>query len=179
MNDNIRKKIAEAAQAEHGWKTEEVRVDEVERLRRPSCSFYTVGHTVLPLSYQANYALLGEQVVGVGDGSVVARILDACSDGAPAEWWAEIVTRFHGSLGGGIVLRDENMRPDVVRKMMDAGQAFAPPALDKGKSLVFLLLNPETNVLYRIEATRKGSGPVEVVKNKVRLTALQMPSRAV
>lgn len=169
MDDKVRRKIAEAAAEEHGWKVDEVRVDEVERLRRPSCSFYTAAHTVLPLSYQSNYGLLGgEQVIGVGDGNVVAKILDGCSAGAPAEWWAEIVTRFHRDLGAGIVLRDENTRPDLVRKMVEAGKTFAPPALDKGKqSLTFLLLNPETYVLYRIQAMRSAGGAVEVVKTKM------------
>jgi hypothetical protein len=169
MEDKIRRKIEEAAAKEYGWKMNEVRVDEVERLRRPSCSFYTVAHTVRPLSYQGNYALLGgEQVVGTGDGDVVAKILDSCSAGAPAEWWAEIVTRFHRDLGSGIVLRDENTRPDVVRKLKEAGKAFAAPALDNGKMpLRYLLLNPETYTLYRIEATRSAGGAVEVSKSKV------------
>jgi hypothetical protein len=182
MDDKLRQKIAETAGAQQGWKVEDVRVDEVERLRRPSCSFYTVGHKVRPIAHLANYAVLGgQQVIGAGDGSVAAKILDACGDGAPPDWWAEIVTRFHGDLGGGLVLRDEKTRPDVVRKMIDAGEAFAPPVLDKERqSLTFLLLNPETNVLYRIQATRIGSGPVDVVKTKVRLTALsRAPGQAV
>jgi hypothetical protein len=169
MDDKVRRKIAKAAAEEHGWKLDEVRVDEVERLRRPSCSFYTAAHTVLPLSYQSNYALLaGEQVIGVGDGNVVAKILDGCAAGAPAEWWAEIVTRFHRDLGGGVVLRDEKTKPDLVRKMIEAGKTFTTPALDKGKqSLTFLLLNPETYALYRIQATRSAGGTIEVVKTKV------------
>ncbi len=169
MEDNIRRKIEEAAAKEYGWKMGEVRIDEVERLRRPSCSFYTVAHTVRPLSYQANYALLGgEQVLGAGDGTSVAKILDSCSSGMPADWWAEIVTRFHRDLGSGIVLRDENTRPDVVRKLKEAGKAFEPPSLDTGKMpLSYLLLNPETYTLYRIQATRGAGGAVEVSKSKV------------
>lgn len=167
------KMIAEEARAEHGWEVDEVRVDEVERLRRPSCAFYTVGHTVRPLSYQANYALIkGNEIVRTGDGSAVAKILDACSEGAPAEWWAEIVTRFHRDLGSGIVLRDENTRPDVTRKLAAAGQKFEPPVIDEAKqSLSFLLLNPETYVLYRVQAKRGAGGAVEVVKNRVALAA--------
>jgi len=167
MDDKVRK-IAEAARADNGWKVDEVRVDEVERLRRPSCSFYTVGHRVRPIEYQANYALVGDKVIGAGDGKVVARILDTCSNDAGADWWAEIVTRFHRDLGSGIVLRDENVRPDVVRNMQAAGQTFTPPAMDKAKqSLTFLLLNPETYVLYRVQARRTAGGPVEIVKTKM------------
>lgn len=167
MDDKVRQKIAEAARAEYGWKVDEVRIDEVERLRRLSCSFYTAGSTVRPLSYQANYALLpGNQVIGIGDGHAVAKILDACSAGAPADWWAEIITRFHRDLGGGIVLSDEKVRPDVVRELTQAGATFSPPAFGK-QSVSFLLLNPETYVLYRVQATRTAGGPVEVVKTKL------------
>jgi hypothetical protein len=175
MDEKIRQMIAEAAGREHGWKADETRVDEVERLRRPSCSFYTVGHTVLPLSYQANYALIGgDQVAGIGD---TAKILDACSGGASAEWWAEIVTRFHQELGAGIVLRDENVRPNVVKKLIDAGRPFQPPTLDEGdRSLSFLVLNPETNVVYQVRATRTAQGSVEVEKTKIPLAAAQRTS---
>src|SRR5262249_52435992 len=128
MDEKGRQKIAEKGSADHGWKASEGRGDEVERLRRPSCSFFQVGPNVLPIAHLGNYALVGgQQVIGAGDGSVVAKLLDACSDGAPADWWAEIVARFHGDLGGGTVLRDEKVRPDVVRKMIDAGEPFTPP----------------------------------------------------
>jgi hypothetical protein len=167
MEGNVGK-IAEAARGEYGWTLNEMRIDEVERLRQPSCTFYTVGNTVRPLPYQANYALVGGKVIAPGDGNVVARILDACSNGAGADWWAEIVTRFHRSLGSGIVLRDETVRPDIVRKMAAAGEKFTRPAMDKGKhSLTFLLLNPETYIVYRVQATRSPGGPVEVVKSKI------------
>ncbi len=169
MDDKVQQKIAETARAEYGWKVDEVRIDEVERLRRPSCSFYTAGSTVRPLSYQANYALLpGNQVIGIGGANAAAKILDACSAGASADWWAEIVTRFHPDLGGGIVLSDEEVRPDIVRKLTQAGATFAPPAFGQDKqSVSFLLLNPETYVLYRVQATRTAGGSVEVVKTKL------------
>jgi len=170
MDDKvIQQKIAEAVHTEYGWELAEVRVDEVERLRRQSCSFYTTASTQRPLSYQANYAVLpGNQVIGLSTEGAAAKILDACSAGASADWWAEIITRFHPDTGGGIVLSDEDVRPDIVRKLTQAGQTFAPPAFgpDK-KSVSFLLLNPETYVLYRVQATRTAGGSVEVVKTKL------------
>src|SRR5215813_12482040 len=87
MDDKIRRKIAEAAAKDNAWKVDDVRVNEVERLRRPRCSFYTAANTAAPLSYVRNYALLGEQITPAGDGEVVAKILDKCSKGAPANWW--------------------------------------------------------------------------------------------
>jgi hypothetical protein len=169
MDEKIRKMIAEEARAEHGWKVEEMRVDEVERLRRQSCSFYTVGQTVRPVPYEANYALIGgRQVVGAGDGDTAARILDACGAGAPADWWAEIVARFHRDVGNGIVLTDEQRRPDITRQLAAAGRTFERPALADGRlPLTFLLLNPETYIVYRIQAVRNANGAVEVSKTKV------------
>ncbi len=168
MEHEVRRKIAEAAAEHYGWKVDEVRVDEVERLRRPSCHFYTAAQTVRPLPYQANFALVGDQVIGPGDGKVVAQLLNSCSAGAVPEWWAEIVTRFHRDLGGGLVLRDEKTKPDAVRKLAAAGETFTPPSLDHGKlPLSYLLLNPETNVLYRVHATLSPAGAVEVVRTKL------------
>ena len=67
-----------------------------------------------------------------------------------------------------MVLSDEKVRPDVVRKLTQAGATFAPPAFGQGKqSVSFLLLNPETYVLYRVQATRTAGGSVEVVKTKL------------
>jgi len=168
MDDKIRRKIAEAAAKEKAWNVDDVRVDEVERLRRPRCSFYTAANTAAPLSYVRNYALFNEEVTPAGDGKVVAHILDKCSKGASANWWAEIIARFYNDLGNGQVLVDENTRPDIVRKLSQAGKDFARPVLDRKKQSVrFLLLNRETYVVYRVETERKGSGPVEVSKTEL------------
>jgi hypothetical protein len=169
MDDKIHHKIAEAVHEEFGWKVEEARVDEVESLRRPSCSFYTVVSNQRPLAYEPNYALLsGDQVVGIGTANAVTKILDGCSADASADWWAEIITRFHPDLGGGLVLSDEEERPDIVRKLGQAGMKFTPPQFDHDKQGVnFLLLDPETYRLYRVHATRDSSGGIEVKKTKL------------
>lgn len=168
MDDKIRRKIAETAAKDNDWGVDEVRVDEIERLQRPLCSFYTAANTARPLSYVRNYAVFGEQVTPAGTGTVVAKILDNCSTGASAEWWAEIIARFHDDLGNGQVLLDEVTRPDIVRKLSQAGKSFTAPTLDRKKqSIDFLLLNRETYVVYQVEAVRKGGGAVEITKTKV------------
>lgn len=169
MDDKVQRKIAEAAHAEYGWKLGEVEADEVEDLRTSACSFYIASSSERPLSYQANYAVLpANQVVGIADHEAVGKILDGCAASASADWWAEIVTRFHHNLGAGIVLADEQVRPDIVRKMAKAGMKFTPPAFEKDKRGVsYLLLDPETYILYRVQATRKADGSVEVTKTKL------------
>jgi hypothetical protein len=169
MDDKLHQKIAEAVHTEYAWKVEEVGIDEVERLHRGSCSFYTARSTVRPLSYQPNYAVLrGSEVIGISDHEAATKILDACSDGAPAEWWAEVITRFHHEVGGGIVLSDESARPDIVRKLAQAGKPFTPPTFGDGKkSVSFLLLDPEAYIVYSVQATRTPSGPIEVVRTQL------------
>ena len=169
MDDKLHQKIAEAVNAEYGWKLEEVELNEVERLRRSSCEFFTASSKVRPLSYQPNYAVLrGSEVIGAGDHDAPSKILDACSADAPADWWAEIITRFHHDVGGGIVLSDESVRPDIVRRLAKAGKPFTPPAFGDGKqSVSFLLLNPEAYILYSVKATRAPGGPIEVVMTKL------------
>jgi hypothetical protein len=169
MDDKLHQKIAEAVHAEYGWKVEEVEINEVGRLRRPSCAFFTAASKVRPLSYQPNYAVLrGTEVIGIGDHEAATKILDACSEDAAADWWAEIITRFHQDVGGGIVLTDESVRPDVVRKLAKAGKSFTAPTFGDGKSSVsFLLLDPEAYIVYSVKATRIPSGKVEVVKTKL------------
>src|SRR5581483_3488176 len=116
----------------------------------------------------ANFALVGDKVIGSGDGTTVAKILDTCSQDAPADWWAEIVKRYHRDLGDGLVLRDESSKPGVAGKLSAAGATFMRPTLDKDKrALTFLLWDPELNVVFRIHATRSPGGPVHVEKTKV------------
>lgn len=169
VDDKIRRMIAEAVAKEDGWKVDDVRVDEVAFLRRPSCSFYTAGNTARPVGYQINYALLGEKdLIGGGDGKVVARILDSCGADASADWWAEIVTRFYQGLGSGFVLHNEQTRTDITRKLEKAGKPFEPPTFHEGKkSLTYLVLDPELYVLYSVRATRAADGAIEVAKSKV------------
>lgn len=169
MDEKVHQKIAEAVKAEYGWKVEEVAIDEVERMRRASCTFYTARSTARPLSYQPNYAVLrGSEVIGISDHDAVTKILDACSADAAADWWAEVLTRFHQDVGGGLVLTDESVRPDVVRKLEKSGKPFTPPKFSETKqSITFLLLDPEAYIVYHVKATRTSTGSFEVVKTKL------------
>ena len=169
MDDKLHQEIVEAVHSEYGWKTAEVQIDEVERLRHGACAFYTARSTVRPLSYQPNYAVLNDrEVVGIGDHNAVRKILDACSQNASAEWWAEVIARFHHEVGGGVVLTSESVRPDIVRNLSQKGKAFTPPTFSDDKTSVsFLLLNPETYVVYNVKATRTTSGEIEVVETQL------------
>ena len=169
MDDKVRKKIADVAAQENDWKPDEVAIDEKDELRRPACSFYIARNKVRPLSYVLNFALMdGGKVVGIGDGKAVAKILDECSNGASADWWAEIVTRFHSDLGGGVVLHNEGTRSDITRQLMKAGANFFAPVFDQAQQSVrFLLFDPESGAVHRVDAKRDATGGIGVAQTEV------------
>ena len=171
MDDKIRDKIIQTVHSEQGWKKEDVRVDEVEDLRRGSCSFYTAGHKVRPLNYQLNYAVLaGDVVISGADDKAVTKILDSCGADAPAAWWADIITRFHKDLGSGVVLENANDNAGAIRKILAAKKEFVPPAFSNdagGKTVTYFLLDPEAFIVYTVKATRKADGTVTVNKTEI------------
>ena len=168
MDEKIVNQIIEKAHKEQDWKTNEVRVDEVERLRHGACSFYTAGHKVRPLSYQLNYAALpGGSVLSLSDDHAAGKILQTCGSDAPATWWAEIITRFHQDLGSGIVLEDEKQNAGAIRKIVAAKKEFQPPKLSdspSGKTISYYLLEPESFSVYSISAVLDKDGAVTVTK---------------
>jgi hypothetical protein len=171
MDQKIQDLIVQKVHKEQGWKTDEVRVDEVERLRHGSCTFYTAGHTVRPLSYQLNYAVLkGDTVISLVDDKAVSKIVEACGKDAPAGWWAEIVTRFHQDLGSGVVLHDAKQNTGAVAKIETAKKEFAPPTFgnEKGsKTVTFYMLEPESFLIYSVNATFNPDGIVAVTQTSV------------
>lgn len=173
LDNKIREKIIDAVHKEHGWKTNEVRVDEIDRLRHGSCSFYTAGHTVRPLSYQLNYAVLsGDVVVSTSDDQALTKILKACGSDAPAGWWAEVITDFHQELGSGVVLHDARQNAGAVRKVQDAKRDFVPPAFAQEgggahKTVKYYLLDPEAFIVYWVEAIENKDGSISVSKKQV------------
>jgi hypothetical protein len=172
MNQAIEEKIIQAVHTDQGWKENEIRVDEVDRLRKDSCSFYTAGHKVRPLSYQVNYAVLkGSTIVSIADEKAVSKIIDTCGSGADAVWWAEIVTRFHPDLGSGVVLHDAKQKPAVTRKIQAAKKEFKQPALTEeggNKILTYYLLEPESLAVYTVKAIRNPDGTFTVERNSIQ-----------
>ncbi|MGH9857348.1 MAG: hypothetical protein ACRD4B_05830, partial [Acidobacteriota bacterium] len=171
MDQKIQDLIIQKVHNQQGWKTGEVRVDEVDRLRHGSCSFYTAGHTVRPISYQLNYAVLkGETVISLADDNAVSKIVDACGIDATPGWWAEIVTRFHQDLGSGVVLHDAKQNTGALQKIEAAKKEFAPPVLsgdDKTRTISFYLLEPESFVVYFVSAARNPDNTFTVTRNEL------------
>jgi len=171
MDEKIQSLIAQAAHQELGWKVNEVRVDEVDRLRRASCSFYTAGHKVRPLSFQVNYAVLnGDKVVGSSNENATTTILDSCGLDAAPGWWAEVVTRFHPELVPGLVLQDASTDRAATRKIEAVKKEFKAPAFGNengSKTISYYLLDPEANIIYQVQATKNADGSVSVQRNEL------------
>jgi hypothetical protein len=173
MDINVQDKIAQAAQAEHGWASNEVQVSEVPQIRTPSCSFFTVSHKVRPLAYRANYAVLPDgQVFGMlTDKEAASQIVKVCAGPqAGAGWWAEIVARFDPAFGNGLVLHNEEQDPRVIRRMQAEGKTFAPPAFvseQQPVTVAFYLMEYESNILFHVTVTQQADGTFEVSKTEV------------
>jgi len=170
MDEKIQEKIAQAVETTQHWKKGEFRVDEIERLRQNSCSFYGVRSTVRPLSYVLNYAVLpGDLVVGTGNEQSVSRILDTCGLSASAGWRAEIVTRFHPQLGSGVVLMDDKQNAAAIRKIAEAHKEFAPPTLSEDHgTLTYYMIEPESFAVYFVTAIRNPDGTISITKSNIR-----------
>ena len=171
MDQKIENLILQKVHKEQGWKTDEVRVDEVDRLRRGSCSFYTAGHTVRPLSYQLNYAVLNaDTVLSLADEKAVSKVVESCGKDANAGWWAEIVTRFHQDLGSGVVLHDATTNTGAVEKIKSVSKEFANPSFGTSagsKTVTFYMLEPESFSVFSVTAAFHSDGSVTVTQASI------------
>ncbi len=147
--------IVQAAQEQHGWKAEEVRIDEVERLRRGDCAVFTAASNARMSSFQASYALLkGALVTGP---KIAATLLSGCGD-APADWQAEIIARFVPGVGGQVLTASSN--PGALRRIKSTGKTFSEPSVS-GNVVTFYVLEPEAFIISKVVATRD-AGDVKV-----------------
>jgi hypothetical protein len=168
----VQSQIEQAAQSEHQWKPGDVNVQELAAIQMPPCAFFAASHKVIPTSFPANYAVLGDgQIVSDADPKAADKIFSACGAGAKpsAGSWAEVLARFHPQVMPGTVLYEKDKAPTAVSKLEAAGGKFAPPAFAPGKEgseLSFYLMNYESSRLYKVQATRKPDGSVEVKKAK-------------
>ena len=171
MENNIQNRLIDAVHSDFDWKKNEIRIDEVERLKRGSCSFYTAGHLVRPIGYLPNYAVIaGEQILNAGDKKNVAKIIDTCGADAPAGWCAEVVTRFHPDLGAGVVLQDEKENDAAVRKIVEAKKEFFQPKFSgdaKTKGVTFFLLEPESFTVYLVQAVRDADNNFAITRTQI------------
>jgi hypothetical protein len=169
VDNDAEAKVSQLAQAEHRWQASDTVVQRLARLNAGKCAFFVVSHRRAPQSHDPNYALLPDgDVVSESDPLAASRILDACGSPPDAGTWAEVIVRFHPDAAPGKVLYDAKDAPVAAQRAAKAGHRVSPPAFsNNSRTVEFFSMNFESSRLYRIQATRRDDGRIEVVKQPV------------
>lgn len=159
--------VLRTAVKEHGWKPGDVRIGAVEKLERNGCSFYRATNTAQVGRPPSEYALLPNgEIVGANGAE---KVLRACGKDAPAEWWAQVVTRLSGKVRGLVVA--PRSAPTAVRKMRAAGKEWTPPKMVAAAgttSLVFYTMHYEEGVPYEVKVALPAKGALSVTSKVVQ-----------
>jgi hypothetical protein len=162
----INNSIKNAAAKDHGWNAGDVQVGTVERLNRNGCSFFRATNSAQMGRQPAEYAVLPDgKVVGSAG---AARVLKECGKDAPAEWWAQVITRFSGKVSGIVV--DPKNAPSALRKIREAGGEYSPPKLvtERGStSVTFYTIQYEEGLPYEVKAALTSTGTLAVDSKKL------------
>jgi hypothetical protein len=166
---DVSKETREAAKARVaaalGGSPSDVELSAEPALDVGGCRFLRATHRARPGSHSGQFALLpDDRMVDsfAADGASADAILRACGARAPAEWWAQVVTRF-GGVGG--VLVDPENSPSAVRKIREAGEAYAPPTLDDARRVItFFVIHYEENQPYKVTAQLADAGGLQVTR---------------
>jgi hypothetical protein len=172
MDTSTRDRIVAAAARDHRWNAADVDVRDNAELDRGACRFFLAVNAKVPSHDVGNYAQLGDgRVAGVdvSGNDAAAAILKACGADAPADWWASVVARFSGDVGGLVLTADGN--PFAIKKIRDAGVDFKPPALTRSgdaATLTFFTMDIGANRAFLATATLSASGVLTVQTKPVK-----------
>lgn len=144
--------IKAAAAQQRGWDQGDIEVGRVEKLDRGGCRFYRASNPARIDARPVEFAFLPDGTLVGGDREqAVARagaLLQACGSDAPADWWAQVVSRFAGTSG---VVVDENA-PSAIRRLRKAGiEDHAPSLRRDGDSTVLTYFSND----YELSRTRE------------------------
>lgn len=158
--------VKKAAVKDYGWDAGDVQVSAVNKLDRDHCSFFRATNTAQKDRAPAEYVVLpnGE----VAGSKKAAAVLKACGRGAPAEWWAQVVTRLSGEVRGVVV--DPQHAPSALRKIRAAGGEWSPPELRSTTSsttVSFYTIQYEEGVPYAVSAALSNKGALTVESRKL------------
>lgn len=158
--------VKNAAAKDFGWDPGDVQVATVGKLDRNNCTFFRATNTAQKDRAPAEYAVLPNgEVVGAKN---AAAVLNACGRGAPAEWWAQVVTRLSGEVRGVVV--DPKNAPSALRKIRAAGNEWSPPALRStgtSTTVSFYTIHYEEGAPYEVNAALSASGALTVETRKL------------
>ena len=164
MQQAAKARVAEAL----GGSTADVELSAEPELDFGGCHFLRATHRARPGSHSGHFAILPDDRVvdSFAEHSASAdAILRACGAQASAEWWAQVVTRF-GGIGG--VLVDPKNAPSAVRKIQQAGEAYAPPALDANRrAITFFVIHYEENHPYKVRAQLDDASGIQISRTRL------------
>ena len=175
MDDSTRDRIVAAAAREHGWKAADVDVRTNEELDKAGCSFFVAVNARAPSHDVGNYAVLDDgRIAGVDPtgNAAAAALLKGCGKEASADWWAAVVARFSGDVGGLVLTSDGN--PFAIKRIRDAGIEFKPPSLVRGAgaaTLTFFTMDVNANQAFLATAVLSEAGTLSVRTQPVAAAA--------
>jgi hypothetical protein len=151
-----------------GWDQGDIEVGRVEKLDRGGCRFYRASNPARIDAGPVEYVFLpdGSLVGGDREQANVGALLQACGSDAPADWWAQVVSRFAGT--GGLVV-DENA-PSAIRRLRKAGiQDHAPSLRRDGDSTVLTYFSNdyERSRTREVTATLDAKGRLSVESKEI------------
>jgi len=164
--DAVKAAVAE----QRGWDQGDIEVGRVEKLDRGDCRFYRASNPARADAAPAEYAFLPDGTLVGGDreqaAARVGALLQACGSDAPADWWAQVVSRFAGT--GGLVV-DENA-PSAIRRLRKAGiQDHAPSLRRDGDATVLTYFSNdyERSRTHEVTATLDAQGRLSVESKEI------------
>lgn len=154
--------VQAAAARDHGWKLTDVRVGEVKELKRGGCAFFRASDPTRVGQAPADYAVLPGGQLAKG----ATEVLRQCGQGAPGEWWAQVIARFGGVPG---ILVDKHA-PSAIRKIRAAGEEWKAPELVASggtTALTFYTVEYELGRVYRVQASLPARGALSVKQEQI------------
>lgn len=170
-NDAVQQKAKARMVEALGGTPADIELSALPALDFEGCHFLRATHRARLGSQPGQFAVLPDQRVVdsyAKDGASAEAILRACGAKAPAGWWASIVTAF-GGVGG--VLVDPENAPSAIRKIRQAGEAYAPPALGadgEDRTLTFYVIHYEENLTYKVQARLRKDEGFEVTRTPMK-----------
>lgn len=162
--------IKAAVARQQGWDPDDIEVGRVEKLDRAGCRFYRASNPAHTDAQPVEVAFLPDgSLIGGDREQTRARLgglLQACGADAPAEWWAQVVSRYAGT--GGLIV-DENA-PSAIRRLRKAGIQDPAPSLRRdGDSTVLTYFSNdyERSRTHEVTATLDTQGQLSVESKEI------------
>jgi hypothetical protein len=168
-DDVVRERITAAMGEAYQWRADEVDVRESDLSPAGTCRFYRATNRARMDAGAVHVAVTPDDalIAASNDATAAADVLHRCGAQAPAEWWAEVVSRFSGRAAGKVVLPDDKLSVNLVEA---TGEPYAAPRLARdasGTTLHYFVLQ-RAIVPASVEATLDAKGGLSLRVNVLK-----------